>query len=257
MSKFTAILAIAPIALFAGAANAQSTYVSVSGGVSLLGDSDNEGAFVGAFTTGEGTTIPAGTVLPDGTPVGWTTDFDTGWSVNGALGKDFGMFRGELEVGYQANNVGSHAGVSAAGIPLDAEDAGVLVTGASNLGVSVGNLVAAGEGDLSTFFVMANAIYDVETGGPITPYIGGGIGVGFVNVEYAPSATTIIDDNATTFAYQAMAGIAYEMSPQTTVFAGYRYRATLDAEVDASLFSASFDVENRSSIVEAGIRWSF
>ncbi len=242
----------------AGAAHAQDTYVTVSGGGSFLMNSDNEGSFIGDFTTGAGTTIPAGTVLPDGTAVGWTTEFDTGWTVNGALGRDFGLLRGEIEVGYQSNGVDTHTGVTAAGIALDSEDAAVLITGqATNLGVSVGDLVAAGEGDVKTVFVMANAIAAFDNASPFTPYIGGGVGVGFVDVFYAPSATTIIDDDSTALAYQVKAGVEYEFSPFTSLFAGYRYRATSDVEVNAGLFDAQFDVENRASIVEAGVRVSF
>ena len=239
------------------AAEAQTTYVSISGGGAFLSDSENDGEFVGDFTTGEGTTIPGGTVLPDGTSVGWNSDFDTGWTLNGAVGRDYGSFRGEIELAFQSNGVDSHSGVSAAGIALDGEDAAVLVTGSPNLGVSVGDLVAAGQGDVRTIFAMANAFYDFDTGSQFTPYVGVGAGVGFVSVEYEPSAVAIINDNAVAFAYQAMAGVAYEVSPMMSIFAGYRYRATLDPEVEATLFSAEFDIENRASIIEAGVRWTF
>ncbi len=240
-----------------GAAQAEEYYASLSGGVSLLGDSTNDGAFDGAFTTGEGTTIPAGTVLPDGTPVGWETDFDTGFSVAGALGKRYGAFRGEIEVAYQVNDVDSHAAVTAGGIALDGEDAGVLITGSPNLGVNVGDLVADGQGDVSNIFVMANVFYDFDTGGPLKPYLGAGIGVGFVDVNYSPSDVPIIQDDATAFAYQGVAGVAYEVSPSIDLTVAYRYRATTDVSVEADLFSADFDIENRASIVEAGLRFNF
>lgn len=258
LPNFASSVAFVSLAVFSGAAVAQDTYVAASGGISLLNDSDNEGAFIGDFTTGEGTTIPSGTVLPDGTPVGWTTDFDSGYAISGAIGKDYGWWRGEIEVAYQSNGVGSHAGVSAGGIPLDGEDAAVLITGQdTNLGVSVGDLVAAGQGDLDTIFVMANVFYDVDLGSRLKPYIGAGAGVGFVDVNYAPSATPIIQDKDTAFAYQLMAGVAYEVSPSLDFTVGYRYRATSDVNVDADLFSANFDIENTASVVEAGIRLSF
>ena len=183
----------------AGAALAQEpskNYVTLSGGVSLLMDSENEGAFNGAFTTGEGTTIPSGVVLPDGTPVGWTTDFDTGYSIGAAIGRRYGAIRGELEVAWQRNGVETHYDVVAGGIPLADEDAGVLITGSSNIGASVADVVSAGEGNVRTIFVMANAIYDFRNSSSVTPYIGAGAGVGFVDVNFAPSGVTIIDDNA-------------------------------------------------------------
>ncbi|WP_411818886.1 P44/Msp2 family outer membrane protein [Hyphococcus formosus] len=257
MNKYIFSTAAAVGLLAANGANAEDYYVSLSGGVSMLSDSDNMGSFDGDFTTGEGTTIPAGTVLPDGTAVGWSTDFDTGYALSGALGRDYGFFRGELEVAYQSNGVGSHAGVSAGGIALDAEDAGVLITGSPNIGVSVGDLVSDGQGDVSTIYVMANALVDVELGGRLTPYIGGGVGVGFVDVDYSPSAVGIIQDKSTAFAYQAMAGVAYAVAPSVDVTLGYRYRATTDVSVEADLFSADFDVENSASIIEAGLRFTF
>jgi opacity protein-like surface antigen len=253
----TATITAASVAAVTGAAHAEGSYVSLSGGVSLLQDSNNEGVFVGPFTTGAGTTIPAGTVLPDGTEVGWTTDFDAGYAISGAVGRDFGPFRGEIEVAWQKNGIKNHVDVVAGGIALGAEDAGVLVTGSPNLGVSVADLVNDGTGDVGTIFVFANALYDFDTGGPLKPYIGGGVGVGFVNVDYSPSDVTIIDDKSTEFAWQAMAGIAWEISPTTELFAGYRYRQTKDASVSADLFSADFDIENKTSIVELGVRFVF
>lgn len=240
-----------------GAAQAQDNYVSISGGASFLNNSDNEGNFNGVFTTGAGTTIPGGTALPVDSPVGWTTEFDTGFAVSGAYGRRYGNFRGEIEAAYQTNDVATHNNVLAGGIALANEDAGVLIAGSPNLGVTVADLVADGQGDVSTIFIMANVYYDFDTGSPFKPYVGVGAGVGFVDVAYSPSQTAIIDDNSTQFAYQAMAGIAYEVSPSTELFAGYRYRATLDPEVNSSLFDATLDIENRASIAEAGLRLSF
>ncbi len=254
------IAGLALAVMAAGAASAQEDrgyYVAFSGGVSLLGDSQNDGAFDGDFTTGAGTTIPAGTVLPDGTDVGWDTDFDTGYAFAGAIGRRYGPFRGELEIAYQDNDIGSHANVAAAGIALDGEDAGVLITGSPNIGVTVGDLVADGQGDVSSLFVMANILYDFRTGGRLTPYIGGGAGVGFVDVNYTPSAVAIIQDEATAFAYQALAGVAYAVSPKLSLTAGYRYRATTDVDVEADLFAADFEIENSTSIIEAGLRLAF
>ncbi|GJL96023.1 MAG: hypothetical protein DHS20C05_24280 [Hyphococcus sp.] len=258
MSTFKQLaISLAALSALSGAAHASDYYVSLTGSASMLGDSDNDGVFSGDFTTGEGISIPAGTVLPDGTPVGWRTEFDTGFAVSGALGKRYGAFRGELEVAYQKNGVETHQGVSAGGIPLASEDAGVLITGSPNIGVTVSDLVADGQGNLSTTFVMVNAYYDFDAAGRLKPFVGAGVGIGFVDVNYSPSAVPIIQDDATEFAYQGVAGVAYEVSPSIDLLIAYRYRATSDVSVEASLFSADFEVENRSSIVEAGLRFNF
>ena len=85
---------------WSGVAYAEGYYISLSGGVSMLSDSQNEGSFIGDFTTGEGTAVPAGAVLPGGTSVGWDTSFDTGYSISGAIGRKYNFFRGEMEVAY-------------------------------------------------------------------------------------------------------------------------------------------------------------
>lgn len=248
--------ALASSAIFAGAAHAEN-YVSLSAGGSFLRNSDNQGAFAGPFVTGAGTTIPAGTTLLDGTSVGWTTEFNTGFALSGAVGRRFGPLRGEFEVAYQDNGVDLHRNVRVGGAPIGGEDAGVLITGSPNIGVSVADLVNDGEGGVDTVFLFANAFYDFSGFGKLKPYVGGGLGVGFADVTYRPSGVDIIDDRATVFAWQAAAGVSYELTPRTDLFAGYRYRATSDVEVNANLFPAQFDVQNRASIVEAGLRFAF
>lgn len=261
MKKSRALLAgaaaIAVLSFLTAPALAQDYYGSVSAGAAWLDDSDNAGEFTSDFTTGEGTTIPAGTVLPAGSSLGWTTEFDDGYALSAAIGRRFGNWRGELELAYQSNDVDTHRDVQAAGIPLGAEDAGVLITGSPNLGVSVADLVAAGRGSVDTTFAMANLYYDFNAWSGFTPYVGGGIGAGFVNVDYSPSDVQIVDDDATVLAYQVIAGASYDVSDRIELFAQYRYRATEDVETEVSLFDADLDIENRASVLEAGMRFSF
>ena len=66
-------------------ANAQQ-YVSASAGFNFQADSDNAGAFTRDFVTGDGVAVPAGTTLPNGTDLGWTTEFETGLFAAGAIG---------------------------------------------------------------------------------------------------------------------------------------------------------------------------
>ncbi|MEM9234986.1 MAG: outer membrane beta-barrel protein, partial [Pseudomonadota bacterium] len=92
---------------------------------------------------------------------------------------------------------------------------------------------------------------------PITPYIGAGIGVGFVDVDYSPSGVGIISDDDTRFAYQAMAGASYAMTEQTALFGEVSYRGTTDVEVTTVLFPGELDIENRGVTAEVGVRFTF
>ncbi len=236
---------------------ADDMYVTLSGGWAIQSSSSNEGSFTSDFTTGTGTTIPLGTALPNGTDVGWETDFNNGYSFGLAVGRRYGAFRAEIELAYQRAGVNTHTDVSAAGLDLSAEDAAVLISGSAALGTDVQTLVADGQGSIKTWYGMVNGFYDFDVDDRITPYIGVGVGVGFVDVDYSPSAVGIIDDNSTQFAYQIMGGLAYQLNDQTELFAGYRYRATMDVEQDVSLFPATLDIQNVASIVETGIRYRF
>jgi opacity protein-like surface antigen len=238
-------------------ASAQENYVSASAGLSMLQDSDNSGEFSSDFTTGAGTTIPAGVVLPAGTEVGWTTEFERGYSVSAAYGRDYGAWRGEVEIALQSNDIDTHNGVQAAGIALANEDAGVLITGSSNLGVTVGALVDDGAGSVKSTFLMANAYYDFGGDSAFSPYIGAGVGVAKVEVEYAPSGVGIVDDSDTLIAYQLIGGASYDLSDAMAIFAQARYRATPDVETQVDLFDAKLDVENTSTLLEAGVRFRF
>ncbi len=260
MSKLRSALQVAAVAvaLAAAPAAAQDYYGSVSLGGVFFNDSDNSGSFRSDFLTGTGTTIPNNTPLPAGTGVGWTTEFDTGYTLSAALGRRFGNgLRGEVELAYQDNAVDTHNNVQAAGIPLDNEDVGVLISGAPQQGATVGEVVANGRGSVDTTFLMVNLYYDFTQYGAFTPYIGGGFGLGFVNVEYSPSSVGIVDDDDTVFAYQVVAGASYAFNDRTALFAQYRYRATEDVGTEVDLFPASLDVENRASVIEAGLRFNF
>lgn len=252
------LLSFAALAALSSPAVAQS-YVSGSVGANMQTDSDNSGAFSRDFATGDGVAVPPGTVLPSRTDVGWTTEFDTGLFVSAAYGYRLNdMFRVEAELSYQSADVDTHVDVQAGGGALGAADAAVLITGSAPLGVTVADLVADGQGELTSTGLALNGYYDLPIEGtPFALYAGAGLGLAEVKVEYAPSGVGIVDDTEMSGFVQAMAGGSYAISESTAFYAGYRYRAFEDAETDSALIPASLDVENTSHILELGVRYSF
>jgi opacity protein-like surface antigen len=234
-------------------------YVSGSLGYAMQHDSDNAGAFTRDFTTGNIGGALGGATLPAGADVGWTTEFEGGLFAAAAYGWRFDNgFRVEAEVSYDQNDVDTHDGVTAGGIALDDVDAAVLITGADPLGVTVGDLVADGQGDISNFAVAVNAYYDFRMpDSPFSIYGGAGVGVMESDIEFAPSSTGIVEDTETGGFFQLMVGGAYAVSETTEFYAGYRYRQSEDLEVDSSLIPATLEIENKDSIIEAGVRFTF
>lgn len=252
------LLSFAALAALSAPAAAQQ-YVSGSVGVTMQTDSDNSGAFSRDFVTGDGVAVPAGVVLPSGTDVGWTTEFDTGLFVSAAYGYRLNeMFRVEAELSYQSADVDTHTDVQAGGSALGAADAAVLITGSAPLGVTVADLVADGQGELTSTGLAINGYYDLPIeNSPFALYAGAGLGLAEVNVEYAPSGVGIVDDTEMSAFFQAMAGGSYAISDSTAFYGGYRYRVYEDAETDSALIPAGLDVENASHILELGVRYSF
>jgi opacity protein-like surface antigen len=255
--SLAALAASAGLATSAGAQDFQP-YISISGGVNFQNDSDNGGAFSSDFTTGDGGAVPAGTVLAAGTDVGWSTEFDSGYTIAGAFGAATPSgWRGEIELAYAKSDVDTHTGVTVGGGSIDAVDAGVLITGSPQLGATVAEIVADGRGEITSTYVFANAYYDFRTGGAITPYVGGGLGFAQVDVEYAPSGVGIVDDDDSVFAWQLIGGASFAASETMEIFGQGRYRATEDVSTNVSLFPAALDIENEAFTLEAGVRFKF
>lgn len=86
-------------------------------------------------------------------------------------------------------------------------------------------------GHTSSNAIMGNAIYrfnPIGATGQIVPYAGGGIGIANVDL-----ATDDLGDFKSTgnFAYQAMAGIGYAVTPNITLMGEARYFSTKSSEV--------------------------
>jgi OmpA-OmpF porin, OOP family len=85
-------------------------------------------------------------------------------------------------------------------------------------------------GYINNYLLMANAYYDLKLAalGPFKPYVGFGLGVARVNIRqtiFRESVGQHVDVNTprTSFAYQARAGLAYELTPRLDLSVGYRY----------------------------------
>ena len=101
---------------------------------------------------------------------------------------------------------------------------------------------------LSSTALMANAYYDFTMAGPWTPYVGGGLGAARVNFQSAADVRDIV------LAYQAILGLAYNVTPNTIVALDYRYFG-----VDTPTFEAAttFDLEYTNSVFMLGVRVMF
>jgi OOP family OmpA-OmpF porin len=177
-----------------------------------------------------------------------TVSYDLGYALVGNIGYGFGNgIRAELEVSFRENDVDSVSGFRGG---------------------------RRSSGLVQTFAIMGNAYYDFNFAPNqlVTPYVGVGAGYGFFRASNVRQiSTTDFRDQTTAsgtdgrFAYQAIVGAAFNVpgAPGLALTAEYRFFATLDQEVDSTVYrpagfargKAEFENYNHSLLL--GIRYAF
>jgi opacity protein-like surface antigen len=195
-------------------------------------------------------------------------DYGTGWSPGSKTDTTFG---GGISVGYNFDPQFS--------IPVRLElDYTARTRGEVKSNGVYDDSAASGEGpfdaakqdSISLQTLMLNAWVDIPTGTAFTPYLGGGVGFGFVNYK---SKMSFVDTqgtvepgfesgstNETNFTWSLGGGAAYDFTENWTVDLGYRY-------IDAGKVSVSFKDDegtwgrSKSNVqahdIMLGIRYTF
>ncbi len=121
-------------------------------------------------------------------------------------------------------------------------------------------------GDLTATTVMANVLYDFELAPSFDVYVGGGLGVAFVDVDFRRGPTvpnfTLARGDYAAFAYQAIVGASYEIVDDVSLFAQYAYTAALESDFSISATAAPNDstqsgFDYNTHTVWGGVRVSF
>jgi OmpA-OmpF porin, OOP family len=110
-------------------------------------------------------------------------------------------------------------------------------------------------GHVSAFGGLGNVLYDIPIGESYTGYVGAGVGVARVGYTVSPSGQTGIDDSDVTFAYQGIAGIAYNLSTNLALTADYRYFRTTPATIRTDS-GARTSGEYEAHTLTLGLRYS-
>jgi OOP family OmpA-OmpF porin len=155
-------------------------------------------------------------------------DYDTGWL--GAIAFGYGLgngFRIEGELSHRRNDADDFSGVSLSG---RAETTGF----------------------------MANVLYDFNLSRKFMPYVGFGLGAAVVEADKVsplPAADRVNDED-TTFAWQAIVGVMVPLSEQLDLFADYRYFDAGDIDLRSD-GGTSIDTEYAAHSAMIGIRFRF
>jgi opacity protein-like surface antigen len=123
------------------------------------------------------------------------------------------------------------------------------------------NYSASAKQKLQIQTLFLNAYYDFHNDTAFTPYIGGGLGLAFINSKgsftYAVQPPAVTDDfkyalspgskNSTNFAWNIGAGVAYDINDNISLDLGYRFAGLGKAETKSA--SGVFDVNVQNADV--------
>ena len=99
---------------------------------------------------------------------------------------------------------------------------------------SAGGTTVTPTGDLKMATGMVNLYYDIDLGS-FTPFVGAGAGVARIKSTAITIGTlSVVEKNATEFAYQAIIGVSYEISRDWSIGLDGRYLGTSDEDVSAT-----------------------
>lgn len=149
-------------------------------------------------------------------------DFDNGWGIGALFGYDYGEFRFEADVGYRN---------------FDPSDS-------SNLRFS---------GSAGILSVMANVLYEYENESAFTPYVGAGLGVGWLTAGDVTVQGVKQDDEGfeAGFAYQGIAGARVAVDEAVSLFLDYRYIGLANVTYGGS------EVDITTHNINAGLIYAF
>lgn len=220
----TKVLALAVMGLSActGASIARgaehTAYVAVSGGYAMPAGNISE----------SNVTSDSGTDLPDD-----TVDIKDGWEVGLAVGVYAAEHcRVEFQYTGQFNDLDS---------------------------ISFDDFKSSADGTVYSNLFMINALYDIPLGDRFALYVGGGIGAlyttwdaSFSASDSSPEMKAVDNNSGWAFAYQAMIGVSYELTPNMAITAGYRGWTSTTLQTQFSDMSFPW-----TNILEVGLRVSF
>lgn len=108
-----------------------------------------------------------------------------------------------------------------------------------------------------SYSFLVNAFYDIETDSSITPYVGIGAGVGFLENEFLYGAVDF-EDKDTAFVYQGIVGASMPLTEKITGFVDARYFTATGVDfVRTSPMDngVSLESEYDNFSVSVGYRW--
>ena len=251
-------LTAAGLALAFASASAQDTpyYLKASAGLVLMSESANSGRATEAFQPGliDATLAPGGAYIFD-------SRFEVGTYAAIAGGKTtpFGPFRSEVELIHTRTGLKDHNNFTTLGQDLVSTDVAVLLGLDAPVGITTGNALGDAQGAITTVGAMVNYYQDIIVPAEnVRPYWGRGFGPTWVNVDYSPSGSGLVEDSDGGLGFHLSAGCAYDFNERNALVSGFRYLNTTEITVQTDeILSSNLNVQAKQTVFELAWQRSF
>lgn len=114
---------------------------------------------------------------------------------------------------------------------------------------------------IQAFTALFNGYFDLGTWYRLTPYIGGGAGVGYVSLTDFQSTNAPPfangDSDQWKFAWAGMAGVGWAVAPNLTLDVGYRYLSLGNVRTGSDAAGSMTFKNVAGHEIRVGLRWSF
>ncbi|NOT39425.1 MAG: outer membrane beta-barrel protein [Alphaproteobacteria bacterium] len=170
-------------------------------------------------------------------------EFDTGWAGFATVGYGFEKnWRVELELGYRDND----ATLTREGRYCGGEELSLAARGFCG--------TRTYDGDMTEYTAMINVIYDVPLTEKLDLNIGLGAGVDYVQLDLSRNGRTLTDESDTRFAFQAIAGLTYQITKRLDLSLTYRYLNVSEPSFEARYKTLELD-DLEKHTVTVGLRY--
>jgi len=159
-------------------------------------------------------------------------EFDEGWGLQLALGRRC----------FGATDDGMMLDLEFEGLYTDQEGAGSALT----------NPI----GDLNTAALLLNGIVVLQIAEETEVFIGGGLGLGWLDVgTQSESLSSFADEDGPFFAWQLRAGVRFDLGASTELELGYRLLNIDDADIEGSSGDLDFVLKTQQHSLGVSVRF--
>ncbi len=225
-------------------------------------------ALIAVASVASAADMPGYPPLPAPTAPLHRTEIYSGWYLRGDLGYRWGISDGVQTAAGFPGLIDERVGNS-----FSAGLGGGIKTGWLRSDVTIdfgspmkyeGTFAAPGDttAKVSATTILWNGYFDLDSWYHVTPYIGGGVGTARVTIDdYGSTGAPAFANGASrskwNFAWAAMAGVAYAISPNTMLDVGYRYVNFGDVTTGDNAVASATLKNVAAHEVRVGLRWSF